>query len=175
MIYTTLELCKKHGACESGYKKLAKAVGGVTKYGKSTPIALTTVLESNGIEDCLWAFRATPNDQHDRVMLIAKTFAIDCAEQCLAEYEKKYPSDTRPRDAIIAARAYLVGSITKEKLDAARSAAWSAARSAAESAAWSAARSAASAAWSAARSAAWSAARQWQANRLTELLEAASE
>jgi hypothetical protein len=83
---------------------------------------------------------------------------IFSAEMCLKEFEKLYPDDKRPREAIDAARAVLAHDTAKN-----RSAAESAARSAAESAAWSArsaARSARSAAWSA-RSAAWSAA--WSA------------
>jgi hypothetical protein len=70
-------------------------------------------------------------------------FAIWCAEQCLHEFEKKYPDDLRPRQAIEAKRKWLKGEISNEDLDAARSAASDAAGSAAGSAAWSAARSAA--------------------------------
>ncbi len=88
--------------------------------------------------------------------------SIFAAELCLKEFEKLYPDDKRPREAIEAARAVLAHDTAKNRSDA-----WSAARSA-ESDAWSAARSAESAAWSAwsarsawsaAESAAWSAAR----------------
>jgi hypothetical protein len=88
--------------------------------------------------------------------------AIFSAELCLKKFEKLYPDDKRPREAIEAARAVLLHDTAKNR-SAAESAAWSA-RSAARSAAWSAAWSARSAAWSArsaarsARSAAWSAA-----------------
>ena len=84
----------------------------------------------------------------------AVAYSIFCAEQCIDEYEKAY-SDKGPRQAIEAAKRWLV-SPTEENRSAAESAACSA-----ESAAWSArsaAWSAESAAWSA-RSAAWSAAR----------------
>ena len=89
-----------------------------------------------------------------------RLFAADCAEAALHHFEDRYPDDDRPRLAIQAARDYANGLISRTKLSAARSAAWSAADSAAWSAAWSAADSAA---WSAARSAAWSAA--WSAAR----------
>jgi len=100
--------------------------------------------------------------------------SIYAAELVIKNFEKKYPSDKRPREAIQAAKKWLKNP-TKKNQDAARSAesaAWSAASAAwsAESAAWSArsaawsaesatwsARSAASATWSAAWSAAWSA------------------
>ena len=85
--------------------------------------------------------------------------AIYAAELTIENFEKTYPNDKRPREAIEAAKAWIINPCSDTK---------SAAESAAESAAWSAARSAArsaeSAAWSAvsavlaARSAAWSAA-----------------
>ncbi len=108
-------------------------------------------------------------------------FSIYAAELVLDNYEKEYPDDKRPREAIEAAKKVLFKDTAKNRSAArfaawsARSAAWSAAGSAAwsaefaawsaelaawsaELAAWSAAGSAArSAAWSAARSAAWSA------------------
>jgi hypothetical protein len=103
--------------------------------------------------------------------------AIFSAEQCLKNFEKEYPDDKRPREAIEAAKRWLEHP-TKKNQVAARSEAWSAAESAwsawsaAESAAWSAwsaesaawsAWSAESAAWSEAWSEAWSAA--WSAAR----------
>jgi hypothetical protein len=99
--------------------------------------------------------------------------SIYCASLSLKVFEKLYPNDSRPRNAIDAATVVLSNPTDENKSaarsaeSAAESAAWSAARSAARSAAWSAesaawsaesaARSAESAAWSAARSAAWSA------------------
>jgi hypothetical protein len=117
----------------------------------------------------------------------ARLFAADCAERVLPIFETHVPGDTRPREAIVAARAFARGEIDAAAWSAAWSAArraaesvaeraaesvaWSAARSAAESAAWGAAWSAAwGAAGSAAGSAAWSAERQWQAGRLMQYL-----
>ncbi len=105
--------------------------------------------------------------------------SIFSAELCLEEFEKVFPDDKRPREAIEAAKEWLLEP-TKANESAAESAsesAWSAARSAAESAAesasesaWSAARSAAESAWSAwsaaesAAESAWSAAESaWSA------------
>ncbi len=93
--------------------------------------------------------------------------AIYSAELVLKNFEKEYPNDKRPREAIEAAKKVLFKDTAKNR-SAAESAAWSAwsaARSAArsarsaESAAWSArsAESAAWSAWSAAESATWSA------------------
>ena len=82
----------------------------------------------------------------------ARLFAADCAERVLPLFEKKHTNDTRPREAIEAARAF------------ADSAAYSAVRSAADSAARSAADFAAD-------FAAYSAAREWQTDRLFDYLE----
>jgi len=82
------------------------------------------------------------------------SLAIFSAELVLENFEKKYPDDKRPRNAIEAAKKVFIDDTEENR------SAWSAARSAAESAwsAWSAAESAArSAARSAAKSAAWSA------------------
>jgi hypothetical protein len=86
--------------------------------------------------------------------------SIYAAELCIKNFEKRFPNDKRPREAIEAAKAWLkcpcekhqaaAESAARSAAESARSAAWSA-RSAAESAA----ESARSAAWSA-ESAAWS-------------------
>ena len=73
--------------------------------------------------------------------------SIFSAELCIRNFEKSYPDDKRPREAIEGARKWLKEP-TKENKSAARSAAWSAAWSAG-SAAWSAAQSAQSVAESA--------------------------
>jgi hypothetical protein len=79
-----------------------------------------------------------------------RLFACDCAEQSLPIFERDYPNDPRPRQAIEVARRYANGQATDEERaaarDAARAAAWAAARDAARAAAWAAARDAARAA-----------------------------
>src|SRR3990167_180615 len=65
-------------------------------------------------------------------------WAVFCAKQCLEIFEKKYPEDKRPREAIEAAEKYSDGKITldelNEKAGAARAA--SDAARAAREAAW---------------------------------------
>ena len=85
----------------------------------------------------------------------ARLFAADCAEHVLSIYEKKYPDDDRPRNAIEAVRKYANGKITREELDAVGDSAWAAARAAAWNSAWAAV---GDSAWDAARDAAWAAA-----------------
>ena len=96
-------------------------------------------------------------------------FAVDCAKRCLPRFEKVFPEDERPREAIEAAEVWFKNPTEENRR---------AAESAAESAAWSAAGLAAE---SAARSAAWSAGaaagsaglaeRKWQRKHLNKLIK----
>ena len=187
MLDTTFSLAKEAGACAGSYKKFAKHVGGITKYGKDTPIPLTDILDVLGMDDALWALRCViPTEAKERDR-IARTFACDCAESVLQIYETEYPGDSRCREAINTARRFIGGNATEEELDAAWAAAgdaaWAAAGDAARAAAWAAAWAAAgvaagdaagdaarAAAWAAARDAAWAAASDWQKQRLLKYL-----
>jgi hypothetical protein len=165
MLHTTFKLAHESGACTEGYRKLAKHLGGVDKYGKDTPIPLSKIVESNGLLDAIWSLRCTTEPSKN----IQIEFACRCAEHVLHFYEDKYPDDKRPREAIEAARAYAEGrgsaaeaaEAAWDAWEAAARAAWAAedaARAAARAAAWAAwaaeaARDVARAAWDAARAA----------------------
>ncbi len=135
MLTLTFASLRKAGACPERYRVLAKFKGSVRKWGKDKPFPLVEVLESNGLDDALWAFRCCePIDERDR---LSKLFACDCAERVLYLYEKEYPKDGRPRQAIEIARKFAVGEATQVEL----AAAWDtrvAARAATENAAWDA-------------------------------------
>jgi hypothetical protein len=103
---TTLKLLKKHDACKDGYKKLVKFLG--ENYGNETPINLLTILESNGVEDCLLSLRAVQEDSDK----IARLMAADFAESVLHFYTAKYPDDKRPTEAIKKFRDYANGIIS---------------------------------------------------------------
>ncbi len=150
MLHTTFRKVHDAGACVDRYKIFGRKMGGITTYGRDTPIPLVRVLDDMGLADTLWALGATIEPAKNLLI----EFACRCAEHVLANFEALYPTDKRPRQAIEAARLYLIGESTAAE-SAAKSAAWSA-ESAARSAAWSA-ESAARSAESAARSAAWSA------------------
>ncbi|MFA7214384.1 MAG: putative immunity protein [Candidatus Cloacimonadaceae bacterium] len=154
MLNTTFNKCHEAGACPKGYRKLAKALGGVDKYGKDTPIPLSKIVESNGLLDAIWTLRCTLEPSEN----IQIEFACRCAEHVLHFYEDKYPDDNRPRKAIEKARACIT-----DKSQAAREVAWAAAR-VAWAAAW-AARAAADAA-----RAAEADEREWQKQTFLELL-----
>lgn len=126
-LHTTFALLRKHGACAHGYEELAKSLGGVTKYGNDTPILFVQILDSNGVDDCLWALRATPADQTSARDRTARLIACDFAEQLLSSWQKERPNDTRVADCIAVARRYAEGNASEEE----RIAAWRAASNAA--------------------------------------------
>ena len=154
MMQTTLNKIKSHSPCglqepnntQKGWGKLLNHLG--KTQSDDEPLELSTILESNGVDDTIWAMRAVDVKDKD-----IRLFAADCAELVLPIYEKQYPNDDRPRKAIQAARDYANRLINEDELAAA-----SAAASAAAGAAW-AARATASAAWAAA----WAASAAWAA------------
>ena len=152
MLTTNFKKLKEAQACESGYKKLAKTLGGVTKYGRTKPITLIQILDSNGLLDSLWCLRAT-NENSD---YLARKFAVMCAERVLPIFEKKYPKDKRPRQCIETIWLFLEGKATQEQL----AAAWAASRAAA---------------WAAAGAAAWDAERKEQEVIFRKLLKEQNE
>jgi hypothetical protein len=186
---TTLNKIKEHKPCKEGWEKLLKSLN-KTK-ADDEELSLLTILDSNGIKDTLWCFRAV-----EGIEPLARKFSKWCALQNITLI-KSYCSEEQYNTII----TYLNSNTTELRSaawSAAESAAWSAAESdSAWSAAWSAAESAESdsawsAAWSAAESAAWSAAESdsawsaawsaaesaaWlaQASKLRELLEVYNE
>jgi hypothetical protein len=86
------------------YKKLAEALGGVSRYGQNTLITIDIIVESIGLADAIWAMRCV-NEPPFNLLL---EFACRCAEHALPVFEAKYPEDKRVRSAITAARKYFV-------------------------------------------------------------------
>ncbi len=154
MLTTTFTRLHKANACIERYRHLAELLGGINKYGRDTPITLAKIVETNGLENALWALRATvePSDK------LARLFACDCAERVLSLFENKYPDDKRPRQAIEIARRYAMGQASDKARAAAR-------------VAWAAAWAAGDAAWAAA----WAAEQKWQIQHFLEMLDAANK
>ena len=141
--YTTLNKIRAHGPCADGWAKLLRHLG-KTK-ADDEPLALVTILQSNGFADALWCLRAC--DGIDRE---ARLYAVWCARQV-----QHIMTDRRSLAALDVAEGYANGLATKDEL----AAAWAAARAAARAAAWDAAWDAAwAAAGDAAGDAAWDAA-----------------
>ena len=153
MISTTLRMLrtnKKQKACTERYAVLRIGLG--KNYGDNKLIPLTRILEINGRDDVLWALENVVDDGYK----ILRLWAADCAEHVLPIYEKKYPNDKRPADAIKAARQFARGEITEAASDAASATADDAANYAASYAVGAAASDAAEV--------------KWQTNRLIQYL-----
>jgi hypothetical protein len=131
---TTFTLLRRARACTSRYKFLRESLKDVKD---DEPINLLTILETNGLDDALWALCATA-ENCDKV---ARLMAADFADQVIPIW-KKYSQDIRPQLAIKAARDFAEGRITRDELTAAEAAARAAARAAAEAATEAAARAA---------------------------------
>jgi len=123
---------------------MAKALGGVKKYGDNTKTPLTKILEVCGLQDALWCLRCTIEPSKDFSIELACRYA----EHTLHFFEDKYPDDKRPRQAIEAARNCITD------------------KSAAARAAWDTGDAAARAAWAAARDAE----KEWQTKIFIEML-----
>jgi hypothetical protein len=98
-------------------------------------------------------------------------YAIFAAEQVLDIYEKKYPDDKRPRQAIKAAKLACEKPTKKNKVNARAAARAAACAAEAEAAAWAAAWAAAAArawAWAAAAAWAWVAAKEEMQKQILE-------
>ena len=175
---TTLNAIRAKSPCRAGWEKLLAALG-KTK-ADDEPLHLLVILNSNGLDDTLWVLDNTKCDER-----LARHISAWCAEQVLPIFEKVFPGDMRPRNAVAVARD---DDATPEQRaaawDAARAAAWAAARAAARAAcaacdaACDAARAAAwdaagAAAGDAARAAAGAAARAAQERQLRLMLEGA--
>jgi len=159
---TTLNAIRAHSPCTSGWKKLLNNLGKTE--ADDEPLLLTTILESNGLDDAAWCLRAV--DGHEREI---RLFAVACARRV-----QHLMADKRSLDALDVAERFACGLAIQAELAAARDAARAAARDAAWAAAsaerdaasaaraaWAAAwdaASAARAAWAAAKDAAWDAA-----------------
>ena len=115
---TTLAIIKSHLPCAEGWRKLTKALGTTEE---TTVISYAQILESNGIDDAIWALRCDK--------MLAVEYALTCAESVLPIFEAEHPTDNRARAALESARLYL-GDPTEEnrvKCSAAAAAAYAAA------------------------------------------------
>ena len=174
---TTFALAHRAKACSSSYKRMGKALGGITNFGGDTPFTLEQVLDVCGLSDALWCLRCTLPDQEAETHRVLCLFLADCLERI-----EDHMADARSRAVIPLLRRRAAGQATDEEMADASHAAYAAAYAAAEdaadedaadaAAAYAAAEDAADAA-AAAYAAAEDAAddeRKWQAKRLRQYL-----
>ena len=124
---TTLNKIRACSPCASGWTKLLKNLG--KTHADDEPLAITTILDSNGIDDALWCLRAV--DGHQSEM---RLYAVDCARSV-----QHLMTDARSLAAIDVAERHAHGLATNAELDAGRAAGRAAAWDAASDAAWVAA------------------------------------
>ena len=120
---TTLNKIRACSPCASGWTMLLKNLGKTKP--DDEPLAITTILDSNGIDDALWCLRAV--DGHQSEM---RLYAVDCARSV-----QHLMTDQRSITAIDVAERHAYGLATDAELDAARAAASDAASDAASAAA----------------------------------------
>jgi len=154
--YTTLNKIRAKGPCAEGWTKLLRHLG--KTQADDEPLALVTVLKSNGIADAIWTLRAC-----DGIEKEARLYAVWCARQV-----QHLMTDPRSLTALDVAERHAHGEATDAELAAARAEARAAAgdavrgeaRGASEAASWAASEDASGAAsWAAA----WAEARAAQA------------
>ena len=136
---TTLNKIRAHSPCAEGWEKLLKHL--CKTKADDEPLLITTILDSNGLDDALWCMKAV--DGRDKEI---RLYAVWCARQV-----QHLIKDPRSLVALDVAERFANGEATVEELAAARNAAPGAALGVALGAAWGAAWWAA---WGAARSAA---------------------
>ena len=94
---TTLNKIRKHEPCTSGWEKLLTYLG-KTK-ADDEPLEITTILDSNGLDDATWCLRAV--EGHDREI---RLYAVWCARQV-----QHLMTDKRSLDALDVAERYANG------------------------------------------------------------------
>lgn len=119
---TTFQKIRDNNPCQEGWKKLLEYHN---PESLDQEISIREILESNGIEDSVWALRAVEDKK--KVML----FSADVAESVLHIFERSYPEDQRVRNCIEVVRKYANGEVGKAKLEVAKATAKAAAKAAA--------------------------------------------
>ena len=177
----TLKQLRDANACIEGYNKLVCHLSGKPfdaekethiRFAHKESISILTILESNGLDDALWALRCLENHERD-----LRLFAVWCARKV-----EHLSHDERVKNCNDVAEKFANGVATAKDLaaagESAREAAWVAAGVAAGGSAWEAAGSAAAAAGAggeagaageAAWEAAWVAARAAQSEMLAKM------
>ena len=163
MITTTLRQIRQHNPCREGWRTLLSALGKTEV--DDEPLPLTTILQSNGLDDALWCLQTLTG--HDEEII---RFALACVHEV-----SHLMTDQRSLNVLDALERHFESPLSKQEIDRvlAEARAAEAAVRAAE-AVW-AAEAAAEVVW-AARAVAWAArAAVWAARAAAEAAEAAAE
>lgn len=104
---TTLAAIKAHKPCSEGWCKLLKYLGKTQMDNEA--LDFETILESNGLEDALWALCVLPDSDKNKVRLLA----CDFVESILHHIPE---GEARPAKAIQVARMYAKDKATLTEL-----------------------------------------------------------
>lgn len=115
----TLNAIRAHSPCREGWTKLLAHLGKTR--ADDTPLELTTILDSNGLDDAIWCLRALKGQDGP-----IRLFAVACAR--LVQH---LMTDPRSTTALDVSERFAKGEDTREELEKAYSAAAYAARAAA--------------------------------------------
>ena len=107
---TTLNDIRAHNPCPDGWRKLLAYLGKTE--ADDEPLSLLTILDSNDLDDALWALRAVQGYDREK-----RLYAVWCARQV-----EHLLTDQRSLDAIEVAERFARGRATREELDAAAAA-----------------------------------------------------
>ena len=171
---TTLREIRQHNPCREGWRTLLSALGKTEV--DDEPLPLTTILQSNGLDDALWCLRTITG--YDKEII---RFALACVQEV-----RHLMTDQRSLDALDAVERHLESPLSRQELvrvleearaaalAAAGAAAWAAAWAAeaaveAVAAAWAARAAAGAAAWEAAEAEAGAAGAAWAASRARQV------
>lgn len=108
-------------ACTGRYKYLAKALGGIQKYGKETPITLIQILDICGLEDLEWLISNLKNRPKGLAPLISSAYrrTLKSGDAIYdAAIDKNPYMSPRARDRVITAMNKAVKA--EEKIQTAR-------------------------------------------------------
>ena len=132
--------------CAEGSKRVSELLRAYNPDKNAAYTATDARAAGCTFEDVLWIASAEAK-KDPAIERAIRMWLADCAARVLHIYERDYPNDLRPRNAIKAARDFANGKIDDAARDAARAAAWAAA-------------------WAAARAPARDAEEEWQFTRL---------
>lgn len=108
-ITTTLNAIRSYSDGGDRWEALLKFFD--KKESDDEPLRFSTLVKFD-IGVAFWCLRSLSGNHHAALMLLA----ADMAERVLPIFEKEYPNEKRPREAIAASRAFARGEISEEEL-----------------------------------------------------------
>lgn len=103
-MFTTLNEIRKFFPCQTGWEKLLRSLGKTA--ADDEPLSLLAILDSNGIDDAIWAFKAVKGYEKEK-----RLFAVACCREV-----QHLMTDPRSVAAVDAAEKFANGEISEREL-----------------------------------------------------------